>query len=295
VDERVLVTNRGPVITALLEGALPQALSMSAVWLRPLTIRGFLDIVHARSFEAFRSAFAEWPGPTLNVVYADRDGRIGWQLVGQLPRRKAGNGTVPLPAADPANGWEESLVPFEEMPFLSDPATGWVATANGQPVPDGLGPYLGVDYVDGYRLALGHRTGIRADRAAHTLLDAGHGPTGPSAARAAGGLVWILELGRRGDRVARRGDARSGRRLWDRSGRMAMGFAAAADARASIGCAPATRSDLQPGPDPDGRRQQHAHASLEWTDGAVRQPRIPGERAVRRRPGEPRRQPFLAR
>ena len=153
VNERVLVTNRGPVITALLDGALPQALSMSAVWLRALPIRGFLDVVQARSFEAFRSAFAEWPGPTLNVVYADRDGRIGWQLVGQLPRRKTGNGTVPLPAADPANGWEESLVPFEKMPFLSDPATGWVATANGQPVADGLGPFLGVDYVDGYRLA----------------------------------------------------------------------------------------------------------------------------------------------
>jgi len=152
VEERVLVTRRGPVITALLDEVLPQALSMSAVWLRPLPIRGFLDVVHARSFEAFRGAFAEWPGPTLNVVYADREGRIGWQLVGQLPRRRTGNGTVPLSGADPANGWEESLVPFEEMPLLSDPATGWMATANGQPVADGNGPFLGVDYVDGYRL-----------------------------------------------------------------------------------------------------------------------------------------------
>ena len=153
IEERVLVTRRGPVITAMLDDSLPQALSMSAVWLRPLPLRGFLDVVHAGSFEAFRSAFAEWPGPTLNVVYADREGSIGWQLVGQLPRRKRGNGTIPLHGADPDNAWEESLVPFEEMPFLSDPQDGWVATANAQPVADGTGPFLGIDFVDGYRIA----------------------------------------------------------------------------------------------------------------------------------------------
>ena len=110
------------MITALLDETLTQALSMSAVWLRPLPLRGFLDVVHARSFEAFRSAFAEWPGPALNVVYADREGHIGWQLIGQLPRRKTGNGTLPLQGSNPDNGWEEELVPFEEMPFVSDPA-----------------------------------------------------------------------------------------------------------------------------------------------------------------------------
>ena len=87
------------------------------------------------------------------MVYADREGRIGWQLVGQLPRRKRGNGTIPLQGADPDNAWEESFVPFEEMPFLSDPQNGWVATANAQPVPDGTGPFLGIDFVDGYRVA----------------------------------------------------------------------------------------------------------------------------------------------
>jgi penicillin G amidase len=155
VEERVLITPRGPVITAMLDDSLPQALSMSAIWLHPLPIRGFLDVVHARSFDAFRAAFAEWPGPTLNLVYADRDGHIGWQLVGQLPRRKTGNGTIPLRGADPASGWEESPIAFDQMPFVADPPTGWVATANNQPVPDGNGdgPFLGIDYADGYRLA----------------------------------------------------------------------------------------------------------------------------------------------
>jgi penicillin G amidase len=153
VEEGILLTRRGPIITALLDETLSQALSMCAVWLRPLPVRGFLDVVKARSFEAFRQAFAEWPGPALNVGYADTDGHIGWQLVGQLPRRKRGNGSVPLPGWDPGNGWEDELVAFAEMPFVLDPAGGWVATANGKPTRDGPGPFLGVDFGDGYRAA----------------------------------------------------------------------------------------------------------------------------------------------
>lgn len=162
VEERVLVSPRGPVITALFDPRSPQALSISAVWLRPLPIRGFLDVVRARSFEEFRRGFAEWPGPALNVSYADTDGHIGWQLVGQLPRRRRGNGMVPLAGWDPANGWEVELVPFDEMPYELDPATGWVASANNQPTQDGREPFPGADYADGYRLArIGEELGGR--------------------------------------------------------------------------------------------------------------------------------------
>jgi penicillin amidase len=163
---QVLVTRRGPVVTAgFVEPAVvgtpgdggttaepPQALSFSAIYLQPLPLRGFLDVVRARSFEAFRSAFAEWPGPALNVVYGDLDGHVGWQLVGQVPRRRRGWGTIPLPGWDPAVGWETELVPFAEMPHLTDPPTGFVATANNQPTADGTEPFLGFDWFDGYRL-----------------------------------------------------------------------------------------------------------------------------------------------
>lgn len=153
VTERVLVTRRGPLITALLEETVPQALSMSARWLRPLPVRGFLDVVRARSFASFRASFADWPGPALNVAYADQDGHVGWQLVGQVPRRRGGNGALPLPGWDPAIGWEDDPVPFEEMPHCVDPTTGWVATANNRPIADGDGPFLGDDFIDGYRAA----------------------------------------------------------------------------------------------------------------------------------------------
>jgi penicillin amidase len=152
VVERVLVTPRGPIVSPFLDGA-PAALSLSAVWLRPMPIRGFLACLRARDFEAFRTTFAQWPGPALNVVYADVDGHVGYQLVGQLPRRRLGHGTLPLPGWLPDVGWHNKLVPFADMPSALDPQAGFVATANNRPAADGEGPFLGVDWMDGHRQA----------------------------------------------------------------------------------------------------------------------------------------------
>jgi penicillin amidase len=44
-------------------------------------------------------------------------------------------------------------VPFDELPFLVDGDEGIVVTANNKPVEDGEGPYLGGDWIDGYRAA----------------------------------------------------------------------------------------------------------------------------------------------
>ena len=152
VTERVLVTRRGPIVSPFLDGA-PAALSLSAVWLRPMPIRGFLACLRARDFEAFRRGFARWPGPALNVVYADAAGHIGYQLVGQVPRRRRGHGTLPLPGWLEGVGWEDDLVPFDAMPHALDPDIGFVASANNRPAAAGEGPYLGVDWMDGYRQA----------------------------------------------------------------------------------------------------------------------------------------------
>lgn len=163
VVEQVLVTPRGPIIGPALLGE-PGAVSLRAIWLDPLPARGLLRMHRARGFEDFRSAFAEWPGPSLNMAYADASGAIGWQLTGQAPRRRKGYGTIPLAGWDPDAGWEEHGVPFEEMPHLADPPQGYVATANNRPVAEGAGPFLGVDWIEGYRLArIGEALAARSD------------------------------------------------------------------------------------------------------------------------------------
>jgi penicillin amidase len=151
VTEEVLLTPRGPIVGPAFEG-VPAALSLRAVWLDPLPIQGLLRLHRTHGFEEFRKALSVWPALSANMVYADESGAVGWQLAGQAPRRRKGWGTVPLPGWDPEAGWEEP-VPFAEMPYLHNPPEGFVATGNTRPLPEGTGPFLGVDFVDGYRLA----------------------------------------------------------------------------------------------------------------------------------------------
>jgi len=147
----VRVTPRGPIVTPALDG-VGTALSLRATWLEPAPVRGLLDVVRARDFASFRTSFAAWPGPALNVAYADAGGHIGYQLLGTLPRRRSGNGTLPAPAWE--GGWEDEHLSFDDLPWTLDPDAGFVATANNAPRADAADlPFLGVDWLDGYRAA----------------------------------------------------------------------------------------------------------------------------------------------
>ncbi len=150
IEEKVLVTPRGPIISPALEGDFG-AISMRAVWLDARPLKGFFQMHRVRSFEEFRQAFKEWPAASFNMVYADTSGAIGWQLVGEAPQRKKGYGTIPLPGSDPDVGWKNETVPFELMPYLYNPEAGFIATANNKPALTKEKPFLGVDWVDSYR------------------------------------------------------------------------------------------------------------------------------------------------
>jgi penicillin amidase len=152
VEEEVLITPRGPIVSPLLEGELG-ALSMRATWMAPRPLDGLLIVHLARSFDAFRQCFEHWTAPAQNMAYADETGTIGWQLMGEVPRRRKGWGYLPAAGWDPEAGWEEASVPFKAMPFDVDPEAGFIATANAKPTKDGESPFLGVDWLEGYRLA----------------------------------------------------------------------------------------------------------------------------------------------
>ena len=145
--ERVLETPRGPIVA---RGPGGEALSLRAIWLDPLPVRGMLDIHRAETFDQFRGACADWPLSSLSMVYADRKGRIGWQMMGSVPVRRRGFGTLPQPGWPDGGGWESEPVPHSELPSARDPASGMIATANNSPAREG-GPWLGSDFVDGYR------------------------------------------------------------------------------------------------------------------------------------------------
>jgi penicillin amidase len=150
VEEEILITPRGPIISPALQG-VDVAFSMSAVWLKKMPIVGLLDVHKMKSFESIQQTFEHWALP-IHMVYADSAGNIGWELVGRVPKRKKGSGTLPQAGWDPEAGWEEDFVPVRQMPRQANPEAGFFATGNNKPL---FGfkndPFIAVDWVDGYR------------------------------------------------------------------------------------------------------------------------------------------------
>jgi penicillin amidase len=148
VDIEVLETDRGPVVGPAFDGPFG-GLSMAATWFEAGNAGALLDMCRIGSFEAMRQAFRGWTSIPLNVAYADA-ATIGWHIIGSAPIRGVGGGTIPTKAADPATQWE-GAVPYDDLPRVSNPDAGFVVTANNQPSTSG--PYLGSDFLDGYRAA----------------------------------------------------------------------------------------------------------------------------------------------
>jgi penicillin amidase len=67
---------------------------------------------------------------SFNVVLADSQGNIGYQMSGLMPRRREGvSGFVPLPGWEKRNDWQ-GFVSHEELPRALNPEQGFFATAN---------------------------------------------------------------------------------------------------------------------------------------------------------------------
>ena len=86
------------------------------------------------------------------MVYADREGHIGYQAPGRVPIRKSGNdGRQPAEGWQPENDWTGDFVPFTALPSVLDPDEGFVATANQAVVGPDYPYYLTTDWDRGYR------------------------------------------------------------------------------------------------------------------------------------------------
>ncbi|NUP14181.1 MAG: penicillin acylase family protein [Polyangiaceae bacterium] len=151
VVEEVMITARGPIVGPAFDGA-GEALSMSATWLAARPYTGLHLAYRTKSREAFHDLFRDGSTSSINLVYADKDGRISWRLGVEVPVRTSGHGTLPRAGWRDDARWKDQLVPFEKMPFVDDPANGIVVSANNAPTAVGDDdPYLGVDFLDGYR------------------------------------------------------------------------------------------------------------------------------------------------
>lgn len=146
----VLLTRHGPIITELVPGETRRLVLHWTIYDFDSSGTSFLALNRASNWQEFRQAFSSYVSPPLNVVYADVDGHIGYQAVGRLPIRAAGDGTLPVPGEDNAHEWTGS-VPFESLPSAFDPPSGILATANGRITPDGYPNVLASQWAAPYR------------------------------------------------------------------------------------------------------------------------------------------------
>ena len=159
-------TLHGPIVN----GVIPELKGSPPVALRWPALAGtrLLDALAAvnlaTDWPSFHRALADWDTPSVNFVYADVDGHIGYQSTGRIPVRAAGHqGLVPVPGWDGRSEWQ-GFIPYEEMPKLLDPPSGFIVTANNKVVGDDYPHFIAYDMADPYRaqritqlLAAGHR------------------------------------------------------------------------------------------------------------------------------------------
>lgn len=141
----VLSTHHGPLVTGRLPTLPPDAPPMSFAWAAAAGPNRLLDGVaaldRATGAAEVRAALALWDSPSLNVVYADTAGNIGYQATARVPLRAPGHdGTLPASGFSGEHEWR-GFIPFEEMPHAENPASGSIATANHKVVPDSY-PHL---------------------------------------------------------------------------------------------------------------------------------------------------------
>jgi len=102
-------------------GSRPGAGEAIGTWLKVIPCHGA-----AEAMDVVRRS----PQPTLNWLFADREGHIGMQSSGWFPRRGRGySGALPIPAWDEANHWQGWL-PENVLPRVFDPPEGFIASAN---------------------------------------------------------------------------------------------------------------------------------------------------------------------
>jgi penicillin amidase len=116
------------------------------------TADSLFQLDRATSWREFRDAARLFAAPSQNMVYADREGHIGYQAPGLIPIRKSGRtGDYPAQGWLPADDWTGQYIPFNALPSLLDPKDGMVVTAN-QAVIGRDYPYaLGDPWSYGYR------------------------------------------------------------------------------------------------------------------------------------------------
>ncbi len=165
IIEEVRITRHGPILTTLpnLQAVEPADNNGQAPELTemPLALRwtgleqcriitSIQKLNRATNWEEFREAMRDWDVPPQNVIYADREGNIGYIMAGAIPIRANGEGVIPSPGWTDKYEWT-GLIPFDELPHTYNPEQHFIVTANNRVVADDYPYYITNEWLNGYR------------------------------------------------------------------------------------------------------------------------------------------------
>ena len=155
VNVELKYTRHGPVVFEDQENSLAYAIRPAWMEVGGSPYLASLRMDQATSWEEFREAsnFSNIPGE--NMIWADRQGNIGWQAVGIAPIRRNFSGMVPVPG-DGRYEWDGYL-PIKAKPNEFNPDRGYIETSNSNYTKPDY-PYLdaiGFTWTDPYRWARG--------------------------------------------------------------------------------------------------------------------------------------------
>ncbi len=128
VEVELRYTRHGPVVYQ--DAADHKAYAVRAAWMEVggAPYLASLRMDQARTWQEFRDACTYSNIPGENMIWAGRDGTIGWQSVGIAPIRRTWSGLVPVPG-DGRYEWDGYL-PIAEKPHTVDPPEEFFASAN---------------------------------------------------------------------------------------------------------------------------------------------------------------------
>lgn len=142
--EEIVVTSRrtiwGFVVTPLISGAGPDeefALKHAEVDnLNVTSLQAMIRIMGAVDWESFGEATKDYMSPGIHVVYADRYGNIGYQMLAGIPLRSSESplgGRVAQYGNSSVYNWQE-LIPKKYLPHTFNPSSGVIVSANNMAV-----------------------------------------------------------------------------------------------------------------------------------------------------------------
>ncbi len=144
-------THHGPIVNEALGADEAEPLALRWLTLdEPTTFSGMFELTEISSGPALVAKLEDHTSPASNLIWADRHGSIGYKLIGRLPLRRGGCPDLPKPGWSGEFEWE-GTIPYDELPEVVDPESGFLVTANNRIVGDDYPHHITSEWLDGFR------------------------------------------------------------------------------------------------------------------------------------------------